>query len=281
MHFQLYLYSILAFIIFILVQILTKKYSVQVNSVSFAYRRTAVTLLFSISWFFATGSPSNAFNFAAIYQVLICAFLIGLGLISFVESNKHLPLTNILSIQMLGILLKLLFDINFNFHSAGIIAYLFLSLALLGLFLLLSLPENRIGVFWSLLSSLSWFLGYELIFEPMNKLGAPLTLLLIESVILMLTILILWYRKKGTELLNIASNLNAPIVMIALLNTLAILVLAYGSKLLDIDMFSILTICLYPIAIVLIRYLFNEMIVVKEWIGILCIFLSVILFYLF
>ena len=283
MHFQLYLYSILAFSLFILVEILTRKYSIQLNSVVFVFRRSVLTLLFSMAWFFASNSNNNYFNLSTstIYHLLLCAILMGIGLISFVESNKHLALTNILSIQMLGIILKLVLDSTVTFQSTGFLGVFGVFLSVFGLFLLLSLPENRIGVFWALMSSLSWCMGYELIFESINKLGAPLTVVLIDAMLLISTLIILLYRKRSNEVLRVLTNLNSPIVIIAMLNTIGILVLAYGSKLYDIEIVSVLNICLYPISIIMVRYLFNELVVVKEWIGILCIFIAVLLLYLF
>ena len=283
MHFQLYLYSFLAFSLFVFVEILTRKYSIQLNSLVFVFRRTVLTLLFSIAWFFASNSMNNNLNLStgSIYHLVLCAILMGIGLISFVESNKHLTLTNILSIQMLGIILKLVLDLTVTFQSTGFLGVFGVFLSVFGLFLLVSLPENRIGVFWALMSSLSWCIGYDLIFEPIKMLGAPLTVVLIDSMLLIATLVILFYRKRSNEVLKVFSNLNSPIVIIAMLNTVGILVLAYGSKLYDIEIVSVLNICLYPISILMVRYLFNELVVVKEWIGILCIFIAVVLLYLF
>jgi drug/metabolite transporter (DMT)-like permease len=280
MPIQLLFISSLAFFLFVLVEVLIRNYSQQVNSVLFVFRRTVLTLIFSISWLVASGTLQKYPNFNGFSQLIICAFLMAMGLIGFVESNKHLSITNILSIQMIGIFVKLVFFNHIQYSGTGMLIFTSVLMAI-GLFLHVSLPENRIGVFWALLSMIGWCVGYEFIVGPLNEFGPAWTVVVIEGVLLILTIFLLLIRGNVSAISNIFKEIDAPVVVIALLTSLGVLVMAYGAKFFPIHMVNIVNISIYPISILLLRYIFNEIIITREWIGNALICMAVFLFYIF
>ncbi len=281
MLFQNYFLFGLAFSVFILVEILMRRFSMQTNTILFVYKRTAITLLFSIAWLMVSGTITSVPNTVTIFQLSGCALLMALGLWCFVEANKHLSLSNLLSVQMIGLIVKLLVSENLFSQQSSLLVYLSLFISLVGLFLHVSLPENRIGIIWTLLSTLGWTFGYEYMFSSFKVVGAPWTLVIVEGCLMVWSILFLLLRKQGKQIGNLMQELDTPTVIIALLSTLCVLVLSYAAKYFEIGTVSLLNICIYPVSIFLVRAIFNEVVLNREWIGNALIFSGLLCFYIF
>ncbi len=261
---QFYELSGFVFIIFILLEVLIRRYSVQTNTILFLYKRSVLTLVFAFAWLMASGTYREYPHASHLIKVFECAILMALGLIGFIEANKYLSLANVLTIQMLGISIRLLFIENQQFNM-----FVFLSLILsaIGILIHFSLPENRIGVFWAVLSTLGWTFGYQSLFIPLKAIGAPWSLVFVETIIFILSVLILFFRKQAFHITNTIADIEASTVIIALLSTISVLVLAYGAKFFPMDSLTPVYLCIYPISIIVVRVIFNEIILTKEWIG--------------
>jgi hypothetical protein len=281
MFFQNYFLNTLAFSIFILLAILIRRFSTQTNTILFVFKHTALTLLFSFAWFVVAGKMPAIPNNAIFFDLIACALLMALGLWCFVEANKHVTLSSILSVQVFGLITKIYLSENQLNHHTGLVIYLSLLFCILGLLLQVSLPENRIGFFWAIFSTMGWCLGYEYMFTSLRAIGTPLTFLIVESSLFVLSVLFLIHRNQIRQFANLLAIIDPSTLIIALLSTLFVLVLSYGANFFEIAAFSMINLFIYPISILLVRAIFNDLLVTKEWIGNALILVGLVCLYIF
>lgn len=110
---------------------------------------------------------------------------------------------NILSVNIIGIIFQQLiafFLLSEIVSTAFVISFI---LSIIGLAIHSNLPNNRKGLFWALLSSLSWSLGYSLLSVPLKKMEASWGSLIMEVTILLFSfILIKAFSKNKAVILK-------------------------------------------------------------------------------
>lgn len=192
-------------ILFFLVDLLNRKNSIDTNSMLYVFNRSIYTSIFSIVWVLAYLNEQYFESIKDIYQIIAFSLLCGFGLYLFILSNKYLKFTNILFVQLIGHILHqfigyILFRESLNEF------YLFSSaLLIIGIFIQTSIPNQRKGFIYALLSTVSWTLGYSLMSTPLKSVSTPLSVMILELTI-MFTFLILFkltsYTKSSMILLK-------------------------------------------------------------------------------
>lgn len=192
-------------ILLFLVDLLNRKNSIDTNSMLYVFNRSIYTSIFSIVWVLAYLNEQYFESIKDIYQIIAFSLLCGFGLYLFILSNKYLKFTNILFVQLIGHILHqfigyILFRESLNEF------YLFSSaLLIIGIFIQTSIPNQRKGFIYALLSTVSWTLGYSLMSTPLKSVSTPLSVMILELTI-MFTFLILFkltsYTKSSMILLK-------------------------------------------------------------------------------
>lgn len=263
----LYLLSFLIYFCFFITDLLIRQNSLKTNTLHFIFYRTTITVLFTLFWLFLSGDYLKAPSFGQIVHVALLSGITALGIIGFTEANKHMAFANILSVNIIGIIFQQLIAIfllseivSFNF----VISFI---LSIIGLAIHSNLPSNRKGLFWALLSSLSWSLGYSLLSVPLKKMESSWGSLIMEVTILLFSFLLIKAFSKNKGIIFKKVNYSIGILAIGLLTTIGALMVTYTYKTFKVGNIGLINIWLFPISIITARYLFSEKISWREWIG--------------
>ncbi len=263
----LYLFSFLIYFCFFITDLLIRQSSLKTNTLHFIFYRTTITVLFTLFWLFVSGDYLNAPSFGQIGHVALLSGITALGIIGFTEANKHMAFANILSVNIIGIIFQQLIAffllseiVSFNF----IISFI---LSIIGLAIHSNLPSNRKGLFWALLSSLSWSLGYSLLSVPLKKMESTWGSLIMEVTILLFSFLLIKAFSKNKKFPFKKENYSVGILTIGLLTTIGALMVTYTYKTFKVGNIGLINIWLFPISIITARYIFSEKISWREWIG--------------
>ncbi len=263
----LYLFSFLIYFCFFITDLLIRKSSLKTNTLHFIFYRTTITVLFTLFWLFVSGDYLNAPSFGQIGHVALLSGITALGIIGFTEANKHMAFANILSVNIIGIIFQQLIAFFLLSEVVSIAFVISFILSIIGLAIHSNLPSNRKGLFWALLSSLSWSLGYSLLSVPLKKMEASWGSLIIEVTILLFSFLLIKAFSKNKEILFKKENYSIGILTIGLLTTIGALMVTYTYKTFKVGNIGLINIWLFPISIITARYMFSEKISWREWIG--------------
>jgi drug/metabolite transporter (DMT)-like permease len=274
----LYLLSLLIYFCFFITDLLIRQNSLKTNTLHFIFYRTTITILFTLIWVLVSSDYLNTPSFNQIAYVALLSGITAFGIIGFTEANKHMAFANILSVNIIGIIFQQL--IAYFFLSEVVSAAFIISfvLSIIGLAIHSNLPNNRKGLFWALISSFSWSLGYSLLSVPLKNMEASWGSLIMEVTILLLSFLFIKVFSKNKEITFIKENYSAGILAIGLLTTIGALMVTYTYKTFKVGNIGLINIWLFPISIITARYIFSEKISLKEWIGNAFIFAGVCYF---
>jgi uncharacterized membrane protein len=181
----LYLLSLLIYFCFFITDLLIRQNSLKTNTLHFIFYRTTITILFTLIWVLVSSDYLNTPSFNQIAYVALLSGITAFGIIGFTEANKHMAFANILSVNIFGIIFQQL--IAYFFLSEVVSAAFIISfvLSIIGLAIHSNLPNNRKGLFWALISSFSWSLGYSLLSVPLKNMEASWGSLIMEVTILL------------------------------------------------------------------------------------------------
>lgn len=263
----LYLFSFLIYFCFFITDLLIRKSSLKTNTLHFIFYRTTITVLFTLFWLFISGDYLNAPSFGQIVHVALLSGITALGIIGFTEANKHMAFANILSVNIIGIIFQQLIAFFLLSEIVSIAFVISFILSIIGLAIHSNLPSNRKGLFWALLSSLSWSLGYSLLSVPLKKIEASWGSLIMEVTILLFSFLLIKAFSKNKAIIFKKENYSIGILTIGLLTTIGALMVTYTYKTFKVGNIGLINIWLFPISIITARYVFSEKISRKEWIG--------------
>jgi drug/metabolite transporter (DMT)-like permease len=263
----LYLFSFLIYFCFFITDLLIRQSSLKTNTLHFIFYRTTVTILFTLFWVFISGDYLYAPSFNQIAHVALLSGITAFGIIGFTEANKHMAFANILSVNIIGIIFQQLIAFFLLSEVVSIAFIISFVLSIIGLAIHSNLPNNRKGLIWALISSLSWSLGYSLLSVPLKNMEASWGSLIMEVTILLLSFLLIKIFSKNKEIALIKENYSAGILMIGLLTTIGALMVTYTYKNFKVANIGLINIWLFPISIITARYVFSEKISTKEWIG--------------
>ncbi len=263
----LYLFSFLIYFCFFITDLLIRQNSLKTNTLHFIFYRTTVTIFFTLLWVLISGDYLNTPSFNQIGYVALLSGITAFGIIGFTEANKHMAFANILSVNIIGIIFQqfiAFFVLNEVVSITFIISFV---LSIIGLAIHSNLPSNRKGLFWSLISSLSWSLGYSLLSVPLKKMEASWGSLIMETTILIFSLILIKLFNKNKALAFKKENYSIGIFAIGLLTTIGALMVTYTYKTFKVGNIGLINIWLFPISIITARFLFSEKISAKEWIG--------------
>jgi uncharacterized membrane protein len=263
----LYLFSLLIYFCFFITDLLIRQNSLKTNTLHFIFYRTTVTILFTLFWVFISGDYLNSPTLNQIGYVALLSGITAFGIIGFTEANKHMAFANILSVNIIGIIFQqfiAFFVLNEVISITFIISFV---LSVIGLAIHSNLPSNRKGLFWALISSLSWSLGYSLLSVPLKKIEASWGSLIMESTILLFSFILIKSLSKNKEIAIKKENYSMGILAIGLLTTIGALMVTYTYKNFKVGNIGLLNIWMFPISIIAARYVFSEKISTKEWVG--------------
>lgn len=263
----LYLFSFLIYFCFFITDLLIRQNSLKINTLHFIFYRTTVTVLFTLFWLFVSGDYLNAPSFGQIGHVALLSGITALGIIGFTEANKHMAFANILSVNIIGFIFQQLiafFLLSEIVSTAFVISFI---LSIIGLAIHSNLPNNRKGLIWALISSLSWSLGYSLLSVPLKNMEASWGSLIIEVTILLFSFLLIKAFSKNKQIILKKENYSVGILTIGLLTTIGALMVTYTYKNFKVANIGLIDIWLFPISIITSRYVFSEKISWREWVG--------------
>lgn len=199
-------------ILFFLVDLLNRKNSIDTNSMLYVFNRSIYTSLFSIVWVLFYLNDQHFESINDLLQIIAYAFLCGLGLYLFILSNKYLKFTNILFIQLIGHVLHQIVGYLLFRDSLNEFYILTSILLVIGIFIQTSIPNQRKGFIYALLSTISWTLGYSLMSTPLKNVSTPLSVMTLELTI-MLTFLVL-FKVTNPQSSRILLKEKTPILIL-------------------------------------------------------------------
>ena len=89
-------------ICFTIVDLMTRKTSLNVNSAKYIAQRSTITVCFTLIWMWLVNGFSIPIDATTTLQMIGCALICGIGLFTFIEATKHLAFSNLLFIQAIG-----------------------------------------------------------------------------------------------------------------------------------------------------------------------------------
>lgn len=273
--------SILAYFLFLGADILTRKYSIQKDSLVFIWNRALITSLLASIWLIASGEFRNIPDLDILFKLIGSSLIVSLGIIGFVEANKHISLSNLISIHLVGIVLQQFAAVFLLHEPATMLLITSGIISLAGLGFHASIPRNVIGLFWAIVSSFGWTVGYTVLSIPLKESNAIWGNLIVELTILLVSIVMLVSKNQKFEILFTQKEFKKPLVIIGVITSLGAILVNYNYQKFLVSHIAMLGIWLYPITIILSRNIFGEKLTIKEWMGNLLILLGAILFLVF
>ena len=267
----LFIVLVLGYSCFFFADLLIRKYSVSENSFLFIAKRSAFTSILALLWLYFSDAIIINPNFSQSIQIIGCSFLCGLGLFFFVLANKSLPFPNVITINLFGLILQELiayFFLREQLKGSFIPA---ITISVFGLLLMASMPKSRIGLFYSILSTCFWAVGYALLSIPLKSTRIEWVTLMMELTILALCLLILILNQsisfKDIALKSGLKTKNIIYPIIAIVTILGSLLMNYAYQHFKVAEISFFYISLYPMAILFSRLYFKEKLSKIDWIS--------------
>ncbi len=252
--------------------------SVHTNSFHFIFYRTTLTLFFSSLWIIVSGAYQFVPNPSIVIQIIGASLVTSLGIIGFIEANKHLAFSNILSINIIGIVLQQLIAALLLHENPSNKLLLSFGISIIGLAIHGGLPKNKKGIEWALLSSLGWAIGYPLLSIPLKQCNPAWGAMLIEATILALSLLLIFWFGKEKRIVFNSHNYSYKLFAIGIFTSIGAILISYNYQQFKVGQIALLNVWFYPITMVLSRIIFKENISKKEWLGNAIIVLGVLSF---
>ena len=278
MPIQLYFTSSIIYILFFITDVFVRQKSVHTNSIHFVFYRTTLTLFFSSLWIIVSGAYQFVPNPSIVIQIIGASLLTSLGIIGFIEANKHLAFSNILSINIIGIVLQQLIAALLLHENPSNKLLLSFGISIIGLAIHGGLPKNKKGIEWALLSSLGWAIGYPLLSIPLKQCNPAWGAMLIEATILALSLLLIFGFGKEKRIVFNSHNYSYKLFAIGIFTSIGAILISYNYQQFKVGQIALLNVWFYPITMVLSRIIFKENISKKEWLGNAIIVLGVLSF---
>jgi hypothetical protein len=193
---NLILLTLLCNLLFFTVDLLNKKFSLNVVSIPYVINRTIYTTIFALIALLITKPTIFLYDITSLLKVSACAALCGMALYLFIESLKYLKFSNILFIQLLGQLFHQF--IGYFIFKEEINNYLIVSaiFSSLGILVQSSIPDSKKGLFLAIISTLLWTLGYSLMSIPLKQVSTSISVFVVEFTLLFLYMLLALFQKK-------------------------------------------------------------------------------------
>jgi drug/metabolite transporter (DMT)-like permease len=267
----LFIVLVLGYSCFFFADLLIRKYSFSENSFLFILKRSAFTSILALAWLYFSGAIIYSPSFSSSIQIIGCSLLCGLGLFFFVLANKSLPFPNVITINLFGLILQELisyFLLKEQLKDSFVPA---MTISICGLLLMSSLPKSRIGLFYSILSTCFWAIGYALLSIPLKSTRIEWVTLMMEVTILALCLLFLLFRKnisfKDISLKSGLKTKNIIYPIIAMVTISGSLLMNYAYQHFKVAEISFFYITLFPMAILFSRLYFKERLSKIDWIS--------------
>ena len=259
-------------ICFTIVDLMTRKTSLNVNSAKYIAQRSTITVCFTLIWMWLVNGFSIPIDATTTLQMIGCALICGIGLFTFIEATKHLAFSNLLFIQAIGPIIqqvigKYLFNEQTNWSL-----YISFFIAFVGVLIQTKLPKNTKGLSLAVISVFSWTLGYSLMSIPLKNTEMVWSVLIVEGTILSMAIIGLLIQKNA--IVFIKSRIPKPVIIIAGITVIGSYMLNYTYKHFQITNIAWLNLIFLPVTVIASQLIFKEKISKLEVISNVLIFIA-------
>jgi uncharacterized membrane protein len=271
----------LAYACYFINDFLIKFYAPKLDTYALIKRRAYFTLPFALVWLILSEAWKIPPTIPSLIQVLLLAFICGLGLFFFVKANQHLTFPNVIALNLVGLVMQQFIAFSILQEQLKSSFPISMLLILVGVFTLASMPKLKKGLFYALLSTTFWSLGYSLLSIPLKVTSVAWTTLLIEAVILLVVLFGSKFtsRTKGNETNPRNTTWLFPIM--GLLTICGSILFNYAYQNHQVSQVSLIYMLFYPLSVLVGKLYFGEHMSIKEWLGNLLIFSGVLYFLLF
>jgi drug/metabolite transporter (DMT)-like permease len=246
---------------------LIKYYAPKLDTAYLIRRRTYFSILFASVWLFFSGEWMRVPSTTTTFQIIGIAVLCTAGLFFFVKANQYTSFPNVIVVNLMGLL------------TQQLVAYLFLQeelkqsyltsmlLIFLGVFVLASIPNLKKGLFYALMSTLFWSLGYALLSVPLKYTSAVWGAFIVELVILLLALFGFKYLVRTQASVVSPQPSNSFFFLMGFLSIIGSILFNYAYQHYQVSQISLLYMLFYPLSILISKLFFREQLGIKEWIG--------------
>ncbi len=247
--------------------LLIKYYAPKLDSVYLIRRRTYFSILFASIWLIFSGEWMRVPSYTATFQMIGIAVLCTAGLFFFVKANRYTTFPNVIAVNLMGLITQQLVSYLFlqeELKQSYTISVLFV---LLGVFTLVTIPNLKKGLFFALLSTFFWSLGYALLSVPLKHTSVVWGAFIIEVVILLLVLFGFKYLEKTKALVVSQKPSNFLFFLMGFLSISGSTLFNYAYQHYQVSQISLLYMLFYPLSILISKLYFKEQLGLKEWIG--------------
>jgi len=256
-------YILLINIIFFTVDLFNRKYSIDSNSLIYAFNRSIYTCIFAFIWlliFFNEQYYSSTFD---LLNISASALLCGFAFYLFIISNKYLKFTNILFIQLIGYVLHQL--IGYIIFNESLSQYYILAsfLLIVGILIQIAIPNQLKGLMVALLSTFLWTIGYSLMSIPLKNVSTPLSVFVLEITLLLMYYLLIFITKHKEQKIYLSEK-NLPLFGVAFLTIFGSFLLNFTYKYYNMSQIGLLNLVIMPLFIFISLRVNKEKLSLKE-----------------
>ncbi len=256
-------YILLINIIFFTVDFFNRRYSIDSNSLIYAFNRSIYTTIFAFIWLIIFINQQHFSSTIDLLKISASALLCGLAFYLFIISNKYLKFTNILFIQLIGHVFHQL--IGYIIFKEPLSQYFIIAsfLLMVGILMQIVIPNQTRGFLIALLSALLWTIGYSMMSIPLKNVSTPLSVFVLEITLLLLFYtLILIIKNKGERIY--LSGKKVPLFVIAFITIFGSFLLNYTYKNFNISLIGFLNLAILPVFIFISLRINKEKLSLKE-----------------
>jgi drug/metabolite transporter (DMT)-like permease len=256
--------------LFYIVDVLQKITSAHVNTYAYLMRRSAYTSIVSLLGSLLFCGISSTPSFQIICQIIGCSLLTYGGIYFYIKAINHLQFSNANSIYMVGNVVQQLtgiFLFNEKFHFWMLLSWMLMSF---GCIYQMAFTKWSRGALYVLLSSLFWTAGYSLLSLVLKNGYEMWSVAIMESTILLVSILLLALTKgKRKELVTNSQTNHRVIYFLAI--AVSLFAASYFNHLSfhynPISIISLMQLSMMPLSFLLNMRIFKEKPSKIEWIS--------------
>lgn len=260
--------------------ILIKYSSLQTGSIQLIKNRTIYTILFCSIWLFISGDIDHSPNALTSVQIISLSIICSLGLYFFIKANKWANFPVVIAIHLVGLILQQVFSYIFLKENVASDLWIALPGILAGIIILISSAEINKGIYYAIISTGFWSLGYVLLTIPLKH-----TTTIWTSTIMEITIgIFFWgisFLKKDYMLPSTSIQSQLIFILMGISTLAASLLIFHAYRHYTVSDISYLYILYYPLSLCVNKFYFKQKFNLRETIGTITIISSILYYYVF
>ncbi|MBC7381448.1 MAG: DMT family transporter [Bacteroidia bacterium] len=263
---QAFWFSLLVNSLFFIADIFIKFGSKELSAARLVYIRSIFTVILSGIWLSESGNiyPLPAFTVA--WQLIGCSILCAIGLYTYVKALQLIHFVNVAVVGISGALIHYILGVVLYDEKVNPWFYVAALLSIAGILIQWRKGNQKEGLIYAMISSITWGFGYALLSIPLQHTNAIWGTFIMEFCTLTLTAFFLYFT-DGTYNLLKPGMLRINLFFVALFTIFGSYFINICYQKFSLNILGFMQLAFFPYAVLAGYFLFKEKLSRTEWQG--------------